>query len=126
MMEHKDVNDTDLGASVPVPQPQPKQRPLQHGTVTECNHKLDLRRFPVHSNCDSCWVALLENNAQFLASVHTLLTEQGTQAVERVYGSKFVKYFSKYLRAKLLSMHEEQTAEPTGLSLEVKGMKEMY
>jgi hypothetical protein len=42
-----------------------------------------------------------------------------------MYGSKFVKYFAKYLRAKLLTMHEEQKAEPTGPSLEVKGLEEL-
>lgn len=121
------MNDTDLGASKPIPQPQPKQRPLQHATVTACGHKLEAGHFPRKMNCEDCWYALFETNAEALPGLHALLNEQGRSAIERMYGRKFMEAFGRYLRGKLLEMHTEQQAEPmpTGPSLEVKGLEEL-
>jgi hypothetical protein len=97
------VQDTDLGASKPVPQPKPKQRPLQLPVVIACGHKLDTRHFPTEANCEHCWMAFLDSNAEGIASVHTLLMERGTQAVTAVHGRKFTKWFGRYLQKKLMT-----------------------
>jgi hypothetical protein len=124
-MEEQKLQDADLGASKPVPYPQFKQKPVQHPTVTACGHKLPAGHFPAQANCYFCWYALLESNPQALAQVHNILTEQGTPALERMYGRKFVKQFARYLREKLLTMHEAKKieAEPIGPRLEIPSLE---
>ena len=123
------METTDLGASKPSPAPpQPKQSPLVHGTVKACGHKLDLRQFPTQANCFFCWEALFEENPQAIASIHNVLTQQGTPALERMQGKKFVKFFGKFLQKKLLAMHTEGVKEPEPVptqGLEVPGLEEV-
>lgn len=109
------MNNTDLGASKPVPQPEYKPRPLQHPTVIACRHKLDTLRLPVHANCDHCWDAWFEANAQHLGHVHDALMAGGTKGLVSVYGAKFAKEFGRYLRNQLL----QQYAKPAEVGLEV-------
>jgi len=96
---------TDLGASKPIPQPVYKQQPTRHSVVNACGHKLEAGHFPKHTNCEDCWFALFETTPDGVASVHDLLLKEGTQAVVRMHGSKFTKAFGQYLRRKLLSQY---------------------
>ena len=108
------MNDTDLGASRPIPQPVYKQQPTQHSTVVACGHKLEIGHLPKHSNCEDCWHALFETSPEGVASVHNLLLTDGTRAVTAMHGAKFTKHFGRYLQSKLLAMHQksgEQIAE---------------
>jgi hypothetical protein len=110
------VGAADLGASKPVPQPVYKQRPVQHSVVVACGHALEAGHFPRQANCEDCWYALFETTPEGVASVHSLLMQEGTQAVERMHGRKFLKAFGRYLQKKLwvkMAKVEENIAEVT-------------
>lgn len=104
-------DSADLGASKPVPQPQPKLRPLEHPVVISCGHSLDTRHFPVHANCEDCWLAFFESNSAGLASVHELLMVDGTRAVTAIHGAKFTRAFGRYLQNQLLKMYQKPQTE---------------
>jgi hypothetical protein len=123
-LDAKRLDGPDLGASKPVPQPQPKQRPLQHPVVIACGHTLDVQHFPTMANCEDCWMAFFEVNVQGLASVHSLLTTGGPEAVTAVHGRKFTKFLGKYFKRKMLEQvkPEAPSAEPSieGSILDIK------
>jgi hypothetical protein len=105
----------DLGAAKPVEQPKPTEKEAREWrgrnftvrtpVVIACGHSLNLRSFPSHSNCLSCWEAFLSNNPEGVDQVHKLLMEQGTQGVTKLYGKKLVKMFGVFLRKQLLQQY---------------------
>jgi hypothetical protein len=105
------LDSADLGASKPVPQPVQKAQPIQHSTVVACGHSLEAGHFPRKANCEDCWYALFETTPEGVASVHSLLMQEGTQAVERMHGRKFLKHFGLYLKRKLLALHSTPTSD---------------
>lgn len=113
------ITESDLGANKPVVKVEdpPKMRPVQHGVVVACGHKLEHGRFPRQANCFDCWEALFETTPDGVQSVHSLLMQSGTQAVEQMHGKKFVKMFGRYLRKKLLEMHKQKTSEAPGIEI---------
>lgn len=119
-----ELEPADLGASKPIPQPQPKQQPLQHSTVVKCGHKLDLRHFPVHANCWPCWEALFSVSPEAVASVHQLLLTGGTQAVVAMHGKKFIKFFGRFLRSKILKEYGSPEVQAAS-GIEVKPLGEL-
>ena len=102
---------TDLGASKPVPQPAYKAQPTQHSRVIACGHKLDLRHFPANANCWPCWNAFFSVSPEGVASVHNLLLEGGTKAVVAMHGTKFTKMFGRFLREKLLKEYASKEVQ---------------
>lgn len=86
---------------------------VQHATVIACDHKLDLRRIPT-THCFDCWYAFLESNPEGVASVHELLQQGGTKALEAMHGRKFLKYYGMYIQKKLLGLRDAETSlEPS-------------
>jgi len=130
------VENADLGASTkPAEKPKPTRKEIgewrarnftvRHATVLACDHKLDLRHFPTNSNCFDCWYAFLESNPDGVASVHELLQQGGTKALEAMHGKKFVKMYGKYIQKKLLGLRDATTsAEPSLEVLDIAAEKE--
>lgn len=84
---------------------------VRHATVVACDHKLDLRRIPT-THCFDCWYAFLESNPEGIASVHELLQQGGTKAVEAMHGKKFVKMYGSYIQEKLLKLRAASEPQP--------------
>lgn len=85
---------------------------IRHATVVACGHKLDLRQFPHEAHCFDCWYAFLESNPDGVASVHELLQQGGTKAVEAMHGKKFVKMYGRYIQTKLLKLRAATESQP--------------
>ena len=90
---------------------------VRHATVLACDHKIDLRQFPSNSNCFDCWYAFLESNPEGVASVHELLQQGGTKAVEAMHGRKFVKMYGRYIQEKLLGLRSATTQPEPSLEI---------
>ena len=72
-----------------------------HGTVRACGHKakFSATKQPTN-NCVDCWKAFFVT-AVDLEAVHKLLTEQGVKALEKKYGTKFMRNFHGFLATSL-------------------------
>lgn len=84
---------------------------VRHATVIACGHKLDLRQIP-NTHCFDCWYAFLESNPEGVASVHELIQQGGTKALEAMHGKKFVNMYGKYIQEKLFGLRAVTEPQP--------------
>jgi hypothetical protein len=117
----ENLQESDLGASVPVPveTPQPDTT-VKHSVVTACGHKIDLRRLhPKHTNCTDCWEAFFATNPNGVGQIHQILVNEGRRGIESRFGTKFTKYFGAFMRAQLSRTYEaQQSAQQQEPSIE--------
>jgi len=69
---------------------------VRNPVVVYCGHKIDPQREP-KNNCESCWFAFFNNNAEVVKTADELFREHGPSAIEQVRGKKFMRNFLRFM-----------------------------
>lgn len=70
---------------------------VQHPRSIGCHHRLDLKRQPIHRNCEHCWWAWFNNNADVVRTADEIVQSGHPELIVKLQGVKFFKNFCKFM-----------------------------
>jgi hypothetical protein len=78
-----------------------------------CSHRLDMINQP-KNNCHECWAAFFSTHPQLVEVAHQFYQTQGRGPMVGMRGSKFVKFFEKFMALMYAEMQRREKEKASG------------
>ena len=70
---------------------------VKNPRVRGCKHRLNLKSQPRHRNCESCWMAWLQNNGEMVKTADEAYQSGHPEIIIMLQGEKFYKNFLSFM-----------------------------